>query len=164
MSQDMFNHILSNLSKVNIDVETGIVTTVKGTNGTVCKSSGYIVFKLAKRKVQLHQVLAVIHFGEKCIGMTVNHIDGNKLNNYKSNLELLSLSENAKHAHKTGLCIYKNGEDVSSSKLNERLVLEIDAKLKMGHSQRELAKEYGLAKGSIQNIKDRRAWKHILDS
>lgn len=36
--------------------------------------------------------------------LTVNHIDGNRLNNRLSNLELISLKENIQHAFRTGLC------------------------------------------------------------
>lgn len=33
-----------------------------------------------------------------------NHKDGNKLNNHLNNMEWVSRSENALHAHRTGLC------------------------------------------------------------
>ena len=36
-------------------------------------------------------------------GLTVNHIDGNTLNNNASNLECISLEENVRKGHKDGL-------------------------------------------------------------
>lgn len=39
--------------------------------------------------------------------LTVNHIDGNRMNNKIENLELISLTENIRHAFNTGLMPYK---------------------------------------------------------
>ena len=105
----MYRKICEILNRINLNVETGVITTPKGGNGTT-DTTGYIVFKMNKTKFQLHQVLAVIHFGEDCIGMTVNHINGNKKDNSPINLELMTASENSKHEHRTGLARYTNRE------------------------------------------------------
>ena len=42
-------------------------------------------------------------------GLTVNHIDGNPLNNYASNLEWISLSDNIHHGFETGLYSTQRG-------------------------------------------------------
>ena len=101
----MYHKILNIIDKINVDIVSGILITPKGGHGTIDKT-GYLVFKKNKTKFQLHQVLAVIHFGKDCIGMTVNHINGIKTDNSIDNLELMTLSDNAKHAHTIGLACY----------------------------------------------------------
>ena len=105
MGEEMYFKICEIIDSLDINIKDGIITTKKGGHGTVDKN-GYLVFKLNRTKFQLHQVLAVIHFGEDCIGMTVNHINGIKTDNSMYNLELMTLSDNAKHAHTIGLVHY----------------------------------------------------------
>jgi len=110
MSIDMYNFISSNLENINYDIIEGIITTPKGTNGTICSSTGYLRVKVKKKLLQVHQVLGVIYFGSKCIGMQINHIDGNKLNNKISNLEAITQAENLKHQKENGLLGKKSNQ------------------------------------------------------
>lgn len=68
---------------------------------------GYLVVSLWKNnKGKTHYIHRLIaeHFIDNPMNLaTVNHIDGNKLNNEISNLEWSSYSENNKHAYDTGL-------------------------------------------------------------
>lgn len=162
MTEKMYNHIVDNLHKVNVNIDTGVLTTARGTNGTVCSSTGYIVFKLSGKKVQLHQVIAVMVYGSDCIGMTVNHKDGNKFNNSASNLELLTRADNARHEHISGLAKYVYGEEKGTSKLREGQVLEIREKLNKGVSQRKIASEYGVSKNTINCINLGKTWRHVV--
>ena len=92
--------------------------------------------------------------------LSVNHKDGNKLNNHYSNLEWVTLAENAKHAYRTGL--YKQiGEDCHFSKLSGADVQQIRGKLNDGCSQEELSKQYGISKSAISSIKVGRRWRSI---
>lgn len=108
MSKDMYNFILDNKHRLLIDVDNGLVITPKGTNGTICSSTGYLKVKVNKRTLQVHQVLSVIYFGEECVGMQINHKDGNKLNNMMDNLEVCTQLENLKHKKENGLMGERN--------------------------------------------------------
>jgi hypothetical protein len=80
--------------------------------------AGYKDIQLCKYgKVTHHRVhrLVATHFCKRQYGNDiVNHIDGDKLNNYYSNLEWTTSSKNSIHALNTGL--RKKGGDLSFSK------------------------------------------------
>jgi len=64
------------------------------------------LWKDGKHKTYLTYRLVAFTFFEKDMNntdLTVNHIDGNRLNNNLSNLEIISLKENIQHAFKIGL-------------------------------------------------------------
>lgn len=49
MSKEMYEHILKNKHLIDIDLDNGVVTTPKGTHGTLCSSTGYLRVKLNKK-------------------------------------------------------------------------------------------------------------------
>ena len=67
---------------------------------------GYLVLTLWKDNKQkrqyIHRLVATA-FVEGDTSLTVDHIDGNKLNNNPDNLEWVSRSENTRRQHVTGL-------------------------------------------------------------
>lgn len=98
-----------------IDYENNYLINVKGEvkgrkSGKTLKPSiarnGYKVVSLwSNNKGKTHYVHRLIasHFIKPYQGETVNHKDGNKLNNDISNLEWTSYAENNSHAYNTGL-------------------------------------------------------------
>lgn len=112
MSREMYDHIREYIHKVKFNLELGEIETIRGTKGTVCTSTGYLRVKLGNKTCQVHQLLAVSYFGEDCIGKQVNHKDGNKLNNTRDNLELVTRQENVRHQHDNGLAKYAEGHPV----------------------------------------------------
>lgn len=71
---------------------------------------GYLKVRITKNKSQisfrLHRLVALTFIGDSG-GLTVNHRDGNPRNNFLSNLEYLTDSENKKHAWAIGLTTRK---------------------------------------------------------
>jgi hypothetical protein len=69
---------------------------------------GYLYCNVSKNnvitKVKIHILVARYFVDNPYNKETVNHIDGNKLNNDSTNLEWLTLKENIQHAWRTGLC------------------------------------------------------------
>lgn len=55
-----------------------------------------------QHKRYVHRLMAEAYLGD-CNSLQINHIDGVKLNNNLSNLEIVSHHENMQHAYKTGL-------------------------------------------------------------
>ena len=117
---------------------------------------GYKRVSLSKKgivkTISVHRLVAIT-FVEGDSKLTVNHIDGNKLNNHFSNLEFISSSENVKHAHQIGIVpkpVQKVGTENLRSKLNEKQVREIR---KSEISYRKLAKIYEIHHSVIYGIK-----------
>lgn len=51
----------------------------------------------------IHDLVTREVLGPKPKGMTVNHIDGDKLNNHPDNLEYVTQAENIRHMYRLGL-------------------------------------------------------------
>lgn len=92
---------------------------------------------------------------------TINHIDGNKRNNKLSNLEEITLKENAKHAHKNGLVNVAKGERSAASKFKEADILKIREDHAAGAKAKILAIKYDTHIDNIYAIVNRETWKHI---
>ena len=76
-------------------------------NPTV-NTSGYKVVTLDKKAVYIHRLVAQYYVDGYSPELTVNHKDGNKLNNNPNNLEWITNEENLKHAWETGLQASRN--------------------------------------------------------
>lgn len=89
---------------------------------------------------------------------TVNHIDGNILNNNVNNLEWLERSENSK------VRFWKpRGLNNPSCVLNEQDVEKICYMLSKGDSNRNIAKTLGISFSTVSNIRRRKNWTHISE-
>ncbi len=96
-----FKHHTINKNGVVINTKTGNIKAIwKGANG-------YYHVDIQEfnkpKKVALHRLLALQYIPNPEGKRTVNHIDGNKLNNSLSNLEWATDSENIQHAYDTRL-------------------------------------------------------------
>lgn len=138
----------------------GRLKSIKGGKERLLKpcvgSSGYLNTTLTKdgkcTSVRIHKLVSE-YFLDSSLGEVVNHIDGNKLNNYYKNLEVITYSENNSHAYTTGL--KSKGEQCYLSKLTDRQILDIRLHLGFNNiSVAELAILYGVSDTTISRIKD----------
>lgn len=136
--------------------------------GTIYK--GYIYFVLQdkgrKFKTPAHRLVAR-HFVENLVPDkydTVNHLDGDKLNNRSSNLEWCTRGMNTAHAIRSGLIEAPTGfgEQSRRYKLTEKEVLEIRNKYSFGGvTMKSLAGEYNVTRPAIGFVVNRKVWNHI---
>lgn len=124
---------------------------------------GYLTILLSssgKKNCQyIHRMVAIRFLPNPENKKTVNHIDGNKQNNHIDNLEWATHSEN--HIHAFRKLNRKSGEAGKygfTGKLKPDEVLFIrNCDLK----GTELAKMFGVGKGTISNVRAMRVWKKI---
>ena len=118
------------------------------TNNGYLQCTLYINKKRTTHKV--HRLVASTYLGD-IDGMTVNHIDGNKLNNHVSNLEIITHYENMQHAK--NLLSFKEGIKKSSkskTKLSPDIKHIIEEELKET-SITKLAKKYNIGNTTMKD-------------
>lgn len=108
-----------------------------------------------------HRLVAEMFLDTWDPALQVNHIDGNKLNNNASNLEMCTARENVRHALSTGLGV--TGEKSIHAKLTYKEVIEIRKRLASGEKGYRLAIEFGGSKAMISCIKSGKNWKYELN-
>jgi len=108
----------------------------------------------------VHTLIAEAFLGKRPKGYEINHIDGDKENNYIWNLEYVTQKENIQHAVENGLC--PRGSNHYHSKLVESDILKIREMYKTGrYCQWEIADKFKVAKQHISLIVRKKAWAHI---
>jgi hypothetical protein len=108
----------------------------------------------------VHRLVAAAWLGPIPPGHQVNHIDGNKLNNVLSNLEVITAEANFQHAQRHGLLCTK-GESNPKAKLTEAKVQEMRQLRSNGVSVRELAKRFNVSVRTVYLVVGRRTWGHV---
>ena len=93
--------------------------------------------------------------------LQVNHIDGNKQNNYVGNLEWCTNAENQRHAFQHGL-ISRKGTKNSQAKLTEKQVLEIAEMIMDGKTNKEISELFNICSETVSTIRTKRHWKDVL--
>lgn len=131
-----------------------------------CAAGAYRGVQVMSRSCYVHRLVAsAFVVRERQEQKYVNHIDGNPANNAPKNLEWVTMSENIKHAVRTGLLTMPQDRPGTvfpgRRKLTESQVADIRAMSKNGASNKEIAAKFGTHPGNVRSIVSRRTWKHV---
>lgn len=124
------------------------------------------------KKATIHKIVAKAFIPNPDNKPYINHIDGNKLNNYVDNLEWCSPKENNLHARETGLARWAKGKDAPTSreviniKTGERFCSIRDAAKSSGLCEKYLSNNLRISKRKRTDFRyyDEKSAKEILDS
>lgn len=163
--------------------DTGKVKSLERTvmykNGKICKlkskilnlsdnGKGYLWVYLSKENKHIsfyvHRLVAVTFLENIENYKEINHLNGIKSDNQKSNLEWCTASQNRQHAYDNNLRVPKGavGESNTKAKLNEQQVKEIyNLTLEKKLTQKEIAKIYNIDRTIVSSIKLGKIWKHL---
>lgn len=131
------------------------------------QTAGYLKVNLSYngivKRPLVHRVVAKYFIDNPDNKKTVNHKDGNKLNNNINNLEWSTYSENISHAYKNKLNTPhgQKGSTHGRSKLNESDIFNIRSLLNKGLTHTYIASLFNVSIRTIGLIKSRKTWSHI---
>jgi len=124
---------------------------------------GYLRIKLFHNTIPkrngVHTLVLNTFLYHKLLGLTCNHKDGNKLNNFINNLEWVTQSNNNKHAYRTGLKNHK-GENHPKCKHTFKDILTIRKLFQKGLTQTEIAIKYHTTQPRIHEIVYYKTWNY----
>lgn len=140
----------------------GCLQTIKSRVDTSTYKRVMLYTNEGKAKTYLvHRLVAITYLDNPDNLPCVNHIDGNKLNNKVENLEWCSHSYNMKHAFSLGLKS-NLGECNPRSQIREEDVISCYKMLLDGARVCDIHKKFGYTKDTINKIKNKITWKHLL--
>ena len=135
----------------------------------VSNGNGYFRVNLSvagKSKLKLiHRLVVEAFIGPVEYGYETNHISGVTTDNRLVNLEIVTRSENVKHAYRIGLAS-NQGENHPGSKLTDAMVREIRANCRTGipnGRQTEYARRFGVSKRLIRFVLNGELWTHVQE-
>lgn len=120
---------------------------------SLCPSKGVKVTE------HVHTLVCEAFHGARPDGLLCGHRDGDGANNAASNLGWITHVENEADKRRHGRTM--SGSRNHQSKLTERQVVELRARVAAGGSPCSIAPEYGVSGQSAWKAATRRTWKHV---
>lgn len=111
----------------------------------------------------MHRLVIEAFQGSIPKGLAVNHKDGNKKNNVLVNLEVVTYSQNIRHAIETGLKPIVYGEDVPTSKIDNKTARLLIGDIIEGFDNDYLSEKYSLHSRYISLVRHKRRWKKLWE-
>lgn len=116
------------------------------------------------RYVSAHRVIWESVHGESDLDLTINHKDGNTLNNSISNLEIASNADNCLHAHRVlGRANQSRNKGASNPQavLTEEIVVEIKHMIRNKERGNKIAAKFNISQSTVSNIKHGIIWGYV---
>ena len=164
----MFKPIYYNGNKTKYTInEYGVILNGKGHEMSPFEiNSGYMGIRLSYHDKRfsrtIHRLVAECFIGKIPEGYVVNHIDGNKHNNYVGNLEIIPFIENVRKAYELGLV--KVAEDCfRSTHTNDQIEKVCELIATNAFSTKEISKMTGVNKKLINQLRRKEKWKSICN-
>ncbi len=125
------------------------------------KSHGYAIIRVNRHNVKAARLAYKIKHGEVPVNMFILHKCDNPGCVNPNHLFPGTQADNNKDMAQKNRCNPLKGEDNPLSKLTEKDVIKIRAKLNQGFTHRQIAKEFSVSYFLIGSIKRKKAWKHL---
>ena len=159
-------------TRYSADIE-GNVYGVKGNPISLCNDTGgYPSFRIHDKlssttnkamTIRAHRFIWECHNGVITSNKVINHIDGDKTNNYLSNLELVTQKENMQHAIALGLQTIHRGEDSSQATITEDTAKSILRAILDNKLDTVIAREYNVNCHVVTHIRNKDCWVHLFE-
>lgn len=115
-----------------------------------------------RKRFLVHRIIAKLFVPNPLDLPQVNHINSNRGDNRAENLEWSTQSYNIKYGYKYGNCKPTIGELHGKHLLTNDQVLRIRSMwIPRKVSQETIARLFGVKRGAIKDIVERKTWKHI---
>jgi len=154
---DFYGYMISNYGHVTYKNSDKLRTPSTHKRGY--KWIWFVIPSKGKKKLLMHRVVAELFIPNPDNLPQVNHIDGDKTNNFEGNLEWVTNYENRQHAVKNNLIA--KGETLAK-KLTWKKVAQIRKEYVRNSStkgQYALARKYGVSQSVIMEILRNNIWK-----
>lgn len=153
----------NNTVQINGEIRRSNIQTGKKPDGTILQK--YCIINYRGLNIRFHRLVYMYHTRELIPeGLYINHIDGNKQNNHYDNLELVTPSENMKHAYQTGLNVPPRlfGEFVGTAKLTNKQAAQFRREFKAKEKTvKDIATEAGMSITAAYDMLLGHTWKTI---